>query len=80
MSLAMLVSHYSTGEFAKWREESHLRPYVPAFTHKDNHAARPMLLSASAEPHAHADAALQDRRVSIHLRLARPRPACVDMN
>lgn len=44
MLLAMLVSHYSTAEFVKWRDNSHLRPRAAAFTHKDSHAARLMLL------------------------------------
>lgn len=44
MLLAMLVSHYSTAEFVKWRDNSHLRPCAAAITQKDNHAARLMLL------------------------------------
>lgn len=44
MLLAMLVSHYSTAAFVKWRDNTDLRPYVSAFTHKDSHAARLMLL------------------------------------
>lgn len=43
MLLAMLMSHYSTAEFVKWPDNSHLRPYASAFTHKDSHAARLML-------------------------------------
>ncbi len=42
--LAMLVSHYSTAEFIKRQDNSHPRPYAAAFTHKDSHAARLMLL------------------------------------
>lgn len=42
--LAMLVSHYSAAAFVKWRDNAHLRPYVSAFTHKDSHAVRLMLL------------------------------------
>lgn len=41
--ITMLVSHYGTAEFVKWRDNSHLRPYAAAFTHKDGHAARLML-------------------------------------
>lgn len=44
MLLAMLVSYYSTTEFVKWRDNSHLRPYAAAITHKDSHVARLMLL------------------------------------
>ncbi|CAB1424873.1 unnamed protein product [Pleuronectes platessa] len=40
----MLVSHYSTAEFVKWRDNSHLRPCAAAIIHKDSHAARLMLL------------------------------------
>lgn len=43
MLWAMLMSHYSTAEFVKWPDNSHLRPYASAFTHKDSHAARLML-------------------------------------
>ena len=42
--LGMLVSHYSTAELVKWRDNSHLRPSAAAFTHKDGHAARLMPL------------------------------------
>lgn len=42
--LGMLVSHYSTAELVKWRDNSHLRPCAAAFTHKDGHAARLMPL------------------------------------
>lgn len=41
--ITVLVSHYSTAEFVKWRDNSHLRPYAAAFTHKDSHAAGLML-------------------------------------
>lgn len=44
MLLAMLVSHYNAAEFVKWRDKSHLRLNAAAFTHKDSHAARLMLL------------------------------------
>lgn len=39
-----VVSHYTTTEFVKWRDNSHLRPYAATITHKDSHAARLMLL------------------------------------
>lgn len=45
MLLAMLVSHYSTAEFVKWRDKSHLRAYAAAITHEDSgRAARLMRL------------------------------------
>lgn len=47
-----VVSHYSTTEFVKCRDNSHLRPYAAAITHKDSHAARLMLLRAPLPLHA----------------------------
>lgn len=42
--MLLAMSHYSTAEFVKWRDKSHLRPCAAAFTQKDSHAARLMLL------------------------------------
>jgi len=43
MLLAMLESHYSTVDFVKWQDNSHLRLCAAAITHKDSHVVNRML-------------------------------------
>lgn len=74
MLLAMLVSHYSTAELVKWRDNSHLRPCAAAITHKDNHAARLMLLRRLLPL---CVACVPVAQACIHLCLGHRLPVCV---